>query len=195
MRIIAGKFKNRRLNTFEISSTRPTSDLIRGAVFNSIGYKIEDALFLDLFAGSGAMGLEAISRNAKKSFFCDKNKQCTELIKNNAKLLNINNFEILNKDYLTALNHFKNIGIAFDIIYLDPPYMSNFAENAIKFVCENCLLKEDGLLLWEHDNSKNDTIKSLGLDSTKKYGSKFVSKFNYEQLNLLVQCINMQNNK
>ena len=195
MRIIAGKFKGRNLKKFEIPSTRPTSDLIRGAVFNAIGDGILNANFLDLFAGSGAMGIEAISRGAKKSYFCDQNKNCITLIKDNLSLLNVDNFELFCGDCLKALIKFKNNNVSFDVIYIDPPYMSSYAEKSLKFIVENELLNDNGLLFWEHDISKLGIIEKTNIQTTKRYGSKYVTKLNKESLNALAECINMQNIK
>lgn len=195
MRIIAGIFKGRNLKKFEISSTRPTSDLIRGAVFNSIGTFINDSTFLDLFAGTGAMGIEAISRGAKKVYFIDQNKQCTNLIKENLKSLQIQNYQLVKCDYLSALCDFNKNEIKFNVIYIDPPYMSNYAEKAIIKIKELNLLTSDGQVFWEHDASKLPLIKNAGLINTKKYGSKYVTKLNIQNLEPLVKCINIQNIK
>ena len=83
MRIIAGKFKGKVLKEFNLDSTRPTSDLVRGALFNAVGTKIENSIFLDLFSGTGAVGIEALSRGAKECYFVDSNKSAIKIITKN----------------------------------------------------------------------------------------------------------------
>ena len=176
MRIIAGKFKGKILSEFKLSTTRPTSDLVREALFDKIGFDISDSIFLDLFAGTGAVGIEAISRGASKVFFVDNNKDAISLIKKNTSFINTDNFEILNLNYEAALQYFCKQNIKCNIIFLDPPYATNFAEDAISIIESQSLLNAGGLIVWEHDEFKIDYIKkNFEKYQTKKYGKKFLT--------------------
>ena len=137
MRVIAGKFKGKQLNEFNLSSTRPTADMVREALFDKIGLNVDGKFFLDLFAGTGAVGIEALSRNASKCFFADINAEAIKIIKQNLKIVKIDNFEVLNFDYLTALETYKKRGLCFDFIFLDPPYKTDYAEKSIEFIINN----------------------------------------------------------
>lgn len=194
MRIIAGKFKGKKLKEFELQTTRPTSDLLRESLFNIIGEKVVNSVFLDLFAGTGAVGLEAISRGAKTCYFVDSNRESIKIVKSNLSLININENSLINNndntnvkvmflDYNQALNSFKNGIESFDIIFLDPPYASDYAENSIKFILNNNLLKPNGYIVWEHDKFKISATEKFNIVKQKKYGDKYLS------------CIKMQSNE
>lgn len=176
MRIIAGKYKGKKLVEFDLNTTRPTSDMIREALFDKIGYKVFDANFLDLFAGTGACGIEAISRSAKQVFFVDANKQAISIIKKNLQSIGKNDAVVLQSDYILATKQFAKQNLQFDIVFLDPPYASEFAENAISQLFENNLLAPDFLIVWEHDKTKNNYVeRKYPNATTKKYGDKFLT--------------------
>ena len=176
MRVIAGKYKGKVLTEFELSSTRPTADMVREALFDKIGFLVDDCVFLDLFAGTGAVGIEAISRGAKYCCFVDIDKSAQKIIEKNLKSVNATNYEILNCDYLTALKTFAVKKNKFDIVFIDPPYKTDFAEIAIEYIFQNNLLAENGLCVWEHDDSKLDYIKKkYDQVKTKKYGKKYLT--------------------
>ena len=179
MRIIAGKNKGKKLNSFELSSTRPTSDKIREALFDKLGTKVENCDFLDLFAGTGAVGIEAISRGAKSVFFVDENKMAIGIVKKNLNLISVTDQNVYLSNFEKALLNFKKNGQTFDVIFVDPPYASNFAEQAIEKIREMKLLNLNGILVWEHDANKNLFIeKNYSNVVTKKYGDKFLTYFN-----------------
>ena len=169
MRIIAGKYKGKKLKEFELSSTRPTSDLVKGAVFNILGQKVVNSVFLDLFAGTGAMGIEAISRGAKQVIFVDSNKMAIDIIRDNLNTLKDENYLVKNENFIDVLKNLNKI----DIIYIDPPYASDYAEKALKIIKNNDILTDSGTILWEHDETKNNILSDEII--TKKYGKKFVS--------------------
>lgn len=192
MRIIAGKYKGKVLNEFELDTTRPTSDMVRGAIFNMIGSSIQDAQFLDLFAGTGAVGIEALSRGAKQVVFVDFNHDSINLIRRNLKLVNLGNYNFVHQtSFDVALQNCANNNNKFDIIFLDPPYKTNLAEQAIKQIFELDLLNPFGKIFWEHDETKlpllNNAFVSL---KSKKYGKKFVTIIEKQNL---TKFINMQN--
>lgn len=171
MRIIAGKHKGLNLYTFEADNIRPTADRVREGIFNKLQFFIADKNILDLFGGTGAMGIEFLSRGAKSVIECDNNKNSINLIKKNYSKAK-ENLNLISKDYLEALLELKNN--KFDIIFLDPPFASDFGERAIDKIVEYNLLSEDGLIVYEHDAKKiynNDNCEIL---DSKKYGTIIV---------------------
>lgn len=129
MRIIAGALKNRQIKSPKGTVTRPTTERLREAVFNICQSDIEGARFLDLFAGSGAMGIEAISRGAKEATFLDQDRESIRCIKENLKSLGIENkAKVLNGDFLKLLDYMGRHHEQFEVIYADPPYR---AENQL----------------------------------------------------------------
>ncbi len=149
MRIIAGTYRHRLLKYPENNpNIRPTKDRIREAFFSSLG-DIEGKSFLDLYAGSGAMGIEAISRGASKSYFVDNNLEAIKYVKENLSTLKIENAEVLIMDDMVALEMFKKDNIKFDIIFLDPPYESGRYLEVIEFIYNNDLLVKCGVLAFE----------------------------------------------
>lgn len=189
MRIIAGKYKGKNLSEFDLASTRPTSDLVRGAIFNMLAQKVNNCTFLDLFAGTGAMGIEAISRNAKQVVFVDTNQESVNLIKKNTSFLKENNFKIKKCDCFEALKDLSSSGYCFDIIFIDPPYKTDLAEKCIKQIVKQNLLQNDGVVVWEHDETKNELLGKLTDSKTKKYGKKFVTILNLTQLNNFINIL------
>ena len=132
MRVISGIYKGRNLNGFDIEGTRPTMDRVKESMFASIQSYIKDSVVLDLFAGSGSLGIEALSNGCSICYFVDNNKIAIDTINKNT--FDINNKVILNKDYKSALEYFKNNNIKFDLILLDPPYKNNLLNDAIKYI-------------------------------------------------------------
>ena len=176
MRIIAGKYKGKVLTEFELGSTRPTADMIREALFDKIGLFVDGSVFLDLFAGTGAVGIEALSRNAKFCYFVDSQRDAISIIKKNLGLIGAQNYEVQNTDFKSAILSFEKRGIKFDFVFLDPPYASDFAEVAIDMILKSDLITESGMIIWEHDLTKLEYIKKNFTNSqTKKYGKKFLT--------------------
>lgn len=170
MRVIAGKFKSLKLNSFEHDNIRPTTDMVKENVFNKIQFIIKNANFLDLFGGTGAIGIEAVSRGANV-FVADSNKNsCKLIIENYKKIKTIPN--LLEVDYNDALNYYSKKGLKFDICYIDPPYKTNFGYNAIEKIVKHNLLSEDGLIIFEH--LREDAFKGvfgLRVVDSKNYGT------------------------
>lgn len=173
MRIISGKARGTKLNTLEGLDTRPTLDRIKEPLFSIIQNSIYDANVLDLFAGSGALGLETLSRGAKKAVLCDNSNKAIQIIKEN---VNKTHFEeqakILNCDYKKCLELLKNE--SFDMIFLDPPYKSGFDVEALKIIVEQKMLSQDGIIILETDNEKEkqDELKKIDVNicGLRKYG-------------------------
>ena len=184
MRIIAGKYKGIQLNDFTHEGTRPTSDKARGGIFNTLVYNIEDGVFLDLFGGTGAMGIEAESRGAKKVFIVDNNFKSVKNIKENCKKCKTQNTIVLQKDYKEALKYFNKENVVFDVVFLDPPYKEDFATTAINLLLQYNLVNEDSIICYEHDK-QNDVLDIQGvfLEKQRRYGIAIVDYYKLEVKN------------
>ena len=143
MRVISGKSRGKKLVSLEGDNTRPTLDRVKEALFNIIQFDIKDAVVLDLFAGTGALGVEALSRGAKEVIFCDKVPNAIKVIKQN--VTNTNNLDkatIINKDCKDVLEDLSKQNKKLDIVFLDPPYRTNLAiESMQKIIMSNLLTK------------------------------------------------------
>jgi len=166
MRVISGKYKGRKLN-YEILGTRPTMDRVKESLFAIIQDYIKESVVLDLFAGSGSLGIEALSNGASKCYFVDYNIKAINVIKENTK--GINNCVIINEDYIRFLN---KIDVKFDIVFLDPPYHENMIEKAIDLLLSNNLLNDNALIICEYEKEFNCT---LAVFKEKKYGNKIIT--------------------
>ena len=173
MRIISGKARGTKLTTIEEITTRPTLDRVKESLFNIIQSKVRDSVVLDLFAGSGALGIEALSRGASKAYFCDTNKKAISAIKQNLeKTKMLEQAEIINKDFNECLISIKE---PFDLIFLDPPYKLDLTGNAVRTIINRNLLKEDGIIIVETDEEKRDleeleNIPNISVIDKRKYG-------------------------
>lgn len=176
MRIVGGQYKGRVLNNFSGKDVRPTSDMVRESLFNILQFKIHGATFLDLFAGTGAMGIEALSRGAKSVTFNDANKNSINLIKSNLEKCKITDgVEVKNTDALVYLDVSNK---QFDIIYIDPPYSTDLGQRALNKV-KNCLSKE-GVAIYEDEKPFVDDIEGLVITDTRKYGRAYLTFFKKE---------------
>lgn len=175
MRIISGKYKGKNLIGFDIEGTRPTMDRVKESLFGIIQNKIKNSIVLDLFAGSGSLGIEAISNGASEVYFIDNNIELINIIKKNTYSMN-DNIHILKSDYKSALEMLKNSNIKFDIIFLDPPYKLNLINDCLNKIVEYNLLNEDGIIVCEYENEiiENNNLKLI---KDKKYGSKKIKIF------------------
>ncbi|WP_029905765.1 16S rRNA (guanine(966)-N(2))-methyltransferase RsmD [Mycoplasmopsis opalescens] len=175
LRIISGKYRHQIIEQPPKEITRATKDKIREAIFSSIRYDLEEAIFLDLCAGSGAFGLEAISNGAMKAIFVENDYRAVKIIKNNCSKLGANNIEINNID---VLNYLKNKeGCKYDFIFFDPPYKDkNLYFEVIKLISKGKLLAKNGLLVVEHEAELIlETPENLTIQKQKKYGEILVS--------------------
>jgi 16S rRNA (guanine(966)-N(2))-methyltransferase RsmD len=151
MRIITGKYKGRRLQTLDGLHVRPTSDRLRETVFNILTPRIGGARFLDLCAGSGAIGIEALSRDAAEVVFIEHNRRAHQIISDNLKHCGITGgVRVINRDALTALKYLDEHGEQFDLIYFDPPYDAELYSPVLWLLANGNLLARDGWLMVEH---------------------------------------------
>lgn len=170
MRIISGKAKGTKLYTLEGDLTRPTLDRVKESVFNIIQNEIYGSIFLDMFSGSGAIGLEAASRGAKKVILCEKAKEAISIIKKNIDKTHLE-VTLYTKSYEKML---EELNEKVDIIYIDPPYKTDLAYESLKKLIELDLLKEDSLIIIETDEEERieKQIKELEIKviNKRKYG-------------------------
>ncbi|MCK4934614.1 MAG: 16S rRNA (guanine(966)-N(2))-methyltransferase RsmD [Simkaniaceae bacterium] len=176
LRITGGIFRNRKIQAPKGTQTRPTLEKVRKAVFDKLQQKCENALFLDLFAGSGAMGLEAVSRGAKGVVFVEYDRLAIDCLKKNINSLEIENqCQILKGKAEQILNKLQS---PFDIIYIDPPYEKGYAEKILELIDKNKLLAENGILFVEERAPlKNLSLINLELKQQKTYGSTKLYQF------------------
>jgi 16S rRNA (guanine(966)-N(2))-methyltransferase RsmD len=165
MRIIAGKYRGRKLRSPPSLGTRPTSDRLRETLFNILAPRIAGARFLDLCAGSGAVGIEALSRGAAHATFVDRSRKMYALIKDNLQALKIDDreFEVVTSEAVKFLRRFEQKGSQpFDVIFFDPPYAADY-ETVLNCIGENAatLLGEDGLMVVEH-RKKKELVAEFG---------------------------------
>ncbi|MGY6171848.1 16S rRNA (guanine(966)-N(2))-methyltransferase RsmD [Candidatus Mycoplasma pogonae] len=169
LRIIAGKYKGIKIDYPDLEITRPTTDKVREAIFSSIQFEVQNSICLDLFSGSGAMAIEAVSRGATKVIATEKNRKVFQVLNKNIKKLNINNIEIFNTDAITFLEHKKNI--EFDFIFLDPPYeLFDILNQSLALIKAHKLLKKHGIIILETNDIDQIVLpKHFLIQKTKVY--------------------------
>ncbi len=181
MRVISGKFKYKALYNPKDNKVRPTTDRIKETLFNIIASKNKTGkvLVLDLFAGSGALGIESLSRGAEKVIFVDKDKESFMLVNQNLKHVGAQNgeFEVYNVDYEFALKKLKDKG--FDLIFVDPPYALHIENKVLDLIKKYNVLAKDGLIVVEHD-AKNIFEDSDFVSDTRKCGSTSLTFLEYK---------------
>ena len=177
MKIISGEFKGKTLKGFDIDGTRPTMDRVKESLFGTIQNYVPDSVVLDLFSGSGNLGIEALSNRAKFCYFNDNNIKCIKTINKVINELNITDkSKVLNMHYKKALNYFSNNKISFDLIFLDPPYKMNILNEVIDYIHNNNLINKNGLIICEIDNIYLN-IDYYEKIKEKKYGDKYIVIF------------------
>lgn len=158
MRIIGGNSRGTKLYTLEGLNTRPTLDRVKESMFNILQNNIKDRIILDLFAGSGAIGLEFISRGAKKAFLCEKEKKAIYIINKNIQKMHVESkVKIAFMDYRKFLETSND---KYDLIFLDPPYETDFISKSTELIIKKNLLNDDGIIIAETDQEER-VIKEL----------------------------------
>lgn len=175
MRVISGMARGTKLYTLEGSNTRPTLDRVKEALFNIIQYDLEGSYILDLFAGSGSLGIESLSRKAKFCAFCDNSYEAVSIIKKNIEKTRFNDLsKVYNMAYDKALLKMKNDDLKFDIVFLDPPYETDYIQKSLELIIKYELLNDDAILILETDNQDRilKEIEKIQLDvrDVRKYG-------------------------
>lgn len=175
MRVITGSARGRNLVTPAGLDTRPTSDMTKGAVFSILQMIIENSEFLDLFAGSGQMGVEALSRGARSATFIDSDAKAIACVKENLK--NCGLMDRSSVAMMDSLTYIKNCNKKFDIIFLDPPYNKELITAVLPY-CANCL-KEDGIILCETEKTETlpETAGELTIAKEYRYGKAKLTSY------------------
>ena len=180
MRVITGKARGVVLKTPDGMMTRPTSDRVKEALFSIIQFDILNAKVLDLFAGTGQLGIEALSRDAKYAVFVDEQDKACKLIRDNLKKTKLEeNGRVIRNDYAVFL---KNCHEKFDIIFLDPPYAEKFLENALNLITEIDILQSGGIIVTERPLGKDLSVIFDGYFRSKdyKYGKTVITLYRKE---------------
>ena len=184
MRVIAGKWKSKILNSPKTTKTRPTLDRVKEALFSMLMPYIQDAIVLDLFSGTGNLGIEALSRGAKFAYFNDLNNDAVKVIYSNVQLTNYQNYaKITKKDYEKCLKSLESENVLFDIIFLDPPYEAKVEEKCLGILAKSHLIHEDTIIVLESDKEKifNETIEGLCLVDKRTYGRVMLRMYKREE--------------
>ena len=177
MRVISGKARGVNLKTPAGTATRPTADRVKEAVFSIIQFDLPGATVLDLFGGTGQLGIEALSRGAKNAVFVDERDDACKLIRENLKRTKLEGEgRIIRSDYSTFL---KSTSQKFDIIFLDPPYAEVFLENSLNRITEIDILQSGGIIVTERPVEKELLLDFTGYNRSKdyKYGNTLITLF------------------
>lgn len=166
IRITSGEFRSRLLKTPDSDKTKPTMDKVRLGVFSAIGDRVNNSYVLDLFAGSGSYGFEALSRGAKSATFVDNGHEQVQCIKDNASLLNVN-VRVYMRDVLAFLKESED---KYDLIFVDPPYKLDCYSEVVNLILKRNLLSDDGIIVLESENLLNIDESHFKKVRMYKYG-------------------------
>ena len=174
MRIIAGKAGGLKLKSLKGKDVRPTLDRVKESMFNIIAFYLAEAEVLDLFAGFGSLGIEALSRGAKSADFVEINKSHLKIIEENLRKAKFSEqAKLHNQDAYKYLNNCRN---KFDLIFMDPPYEKEMSNKAIELIVQNNLLKADGLIICEKSAQEtSEEFENLKMIKNKKYGNSLLT--------------------
>ena len=190
MRIISGTAKGRKIlspknegritEKGEIKATRPTLDRVKESMFNILGHKVYDAVVLDMFAGTGSLGLECASRGANKIVFLERFKETYDILLENVNNLGFTSVsKVYMKDSYEFIKSLASSGEKFDIIFVDPPYLNHMVDRAVKLIAEFDLLNADGVIVTKYD--KEEPIfrpeEKYELVDERKYGNTIIALY------------------
>lgn len=160
MRVISGSARGHKLRAPEGLTTRPTTDRIKESLFNIIAADLYECRFLDLFSGSGGIGIEALSRGAEKAVFVDRDKKSVSVIRDNLRATRLEErAQVMNCDIASAISKLGSLGEKFDIIFMDPPYNKGFVENTLTYIVRENILSETGYIIAEQ--SREDEVPNV----------------------------------
>jgi len=185
MRITGGTVRGQRLAKVRWPDIRPTADMVRGSIFNILGQTLSGLLVLDLFAGTGSLGIESLSRGAKRGVFMDSSRRSIAIIKKNVSMCGFGENSIMIRAELPkGLTHVKDYGYdQFDLVFMDPPYGSGYVESTMIQLVEENLLNQDGVAVVELSTRPTDSfpsrIQDLRLKQTKTYGSTMIGFYGF----------------
>ncbi len=176
MRIISGRYRGMKLLEFGTEGIRPTADRVKESLFNILYGKIAGAKVLDLFCGSGNLGIECLSRGADEVRFNDKSAESCAVLKKNLAKLKDGNFKVTCLDFTACLDLLAGKE-KFDLIFLDPPYRLEAGREALEIIAKRGLLKDDGVAVLERDRNFEGEIAGLEKFDERKYGKTFITFF------------------
>lgn len=175
MKVISGKYKGRNIEGFTIGGTRPTMDRVKESLFAMIQEYIPNKIILDLFSGSGNLGIEALSNGADHAYLCDKNIKAIKTIEKNMKNIGITDYTIICSDYKKCLEKLAKENIKIDVIFLDPPYDTEYIKNSIEIINNTNILNDNGLIICESDKIEKIVYPNIyNKIKEKKYGDKYI---------------------
>ncbi|RBP68287.1 16S rRNA (guanine(966)-N(2))-methyltransferase RsmD [Alkalibaculum bacchi] len=180
MRVITGTAKGKKLLTPKDERVRPTTDRIKETLFNIINPYIRDAVIIDCFAGTGGVGIEALSRGARQAYFIDNHRESIKLIRKNLEIARLEEKGVvLPVEASSALTSLANKNVKADIIFMDPPYHLNIISRLVEIISQNNLLAEDGIIIAEHDNriELKDQIERFAKVDQRVYGTTIMSYY------------------
>lgn len=175
MRVIAGVHRSRPLATFQGDGIRPTADRVKESLFNILRNQVVGCRYLDLFAGTGGIGIEALSRGAGEVVFTDQSKESVALVRKNLAALR-EEAEVILTDSIAYLKRAK----PFDVIFIDPPYKSDLGVAALRVIGERDLLTEGGRAVFEHEEPFEGAVAGLAVTDERKYGRVYLTFFGRE---------------
>ena len=179
MRVISGTARNKPLLSVEGMDTRPTIDRVKEGVYSSIQFIVPGARVLDLFSGTGQMGIEALSRGASFGVFVDQAPKAVDVTTRNLKSCGL--FDKARVVNMVSQDFLRTTKEKFDIVFLDPPYKSDFYQKACDLLLENNLLSSESLVICEHEAKQPLSLENFELLTTKKYGIKALSYYALKQ--------------
>jgi len=182
LRVIAGNLKGRKLAPFKGMGIRPTSDRIRESIFSILSHRVQGAVVLDLFAGTGALGIESLSRGARAACFIDHNPHAVALVKKNVDICRLSDrASIIQWNAAENLNCLRSIPLHFDLVFMDPPYRQNVISSTLSSLCRSGRLEHEASLILEHSAAESlpEIPPPLSLRDQRKYGKTLVSFLTY----------------
>jgi len=177
MRIIAGRWKGTRLASPAGAKTRPTTDRVKESVFSILGYHIEQARVLDLCAGTGSLGLEALSRGAESAVFVEKSGKALGLIRENCAKVRAGHVRIIRGDALRYIRNWDPSAEPFSLIFFDPPYRGGLYRPVLEAIDQSPVLREGGIIMVEHgrDQVLRESYQTLMIMDNRRYGDTQIS--------------------
>lgn len=185
MRIITGEHKGRTIRPVKGYDIRYTADRVKESLFSILRDSVFDADFLDLYAGSGNVGIEALSRGAKSVIFVDFNALCVKTILSNLEQLKVDpaRFKIIKIDAINAIRYFQRHDISFDLIFLDPPYNAGLIQRTLEEIAKAEILRGEGCIIAEHDAKEHvpQLVGDLVLTRQNRYGTTLLSFYRIKE--------------
>nr|WP_114297472.1 16S rRNA (guanine(966)-N(2))-methyltransferase RsmD [Anaerobacterium chartisolvens] len=182
LRVISGTAKGHKLKAPRGVSTRPTSDRVKESLFNIISHSIYASEVLDLFAGTGNLGIEALSRGADSAVFIDRSQECFSIINENLRHTKLEDkASVMVGDVFACLKRLSSQGRKFDIVFLDPPYNKNLIEETLTFIVQNDIIRDNSIIIAERDIDDiiPQSIEAIKLAREERYGDTVLSFYRH----------------